>query len=96
VLSLNNLEIFRNFSQLSLILQWKRRKLKKKAERFLLKSVINFKILETRKKKLMISKMKTVKTPRHSEMLKRKFLKRRFQKKTSIVRQKSLKAKGVV
>jgi len=73
VLSSSNLEICRNFLQLSLTPLWKRRKLKKKVERFLLKNVINFKILETRKKKLMISSVKTALNLRSSETPRRKF-----------------------
>ena len=87
------MENCRNFLPLSLIRQWKRRKLKKKAEKCLLRNVINSKTLETRKKKHTTNNVKTAQNLRNLETPKRKFLKRRFPKKTLTVRDKSVTAK---
>ena len=61
-----------------------------------MRSALNFKILEIRKKKLMTSNVKTVVILRISVTLKRKFLKKKFPKKTSPVTKKSLIAKQKV
>tara|TARA_B110000285_G_C15047355_1_gene575054 strand:+ start:521 stop:895 length:375 start_codon:yes stop_codon:yes gene_type:complete len=85
VLSSNNLETFKNSLLQSLTLLRKKRTHKKKAEKFLMKSALNFRTLETRKKKPTISNVKTVAILRIFGTLKRKFLKKKFPKKMSIV-----------
>ena len=59
-------------------------------------SALNSKILEIRKKKLMTNNVKIVAILRTSETLKRKSLKMKFPKKTSIVTSKLKTAKKKV
>ena len=70
--------------------------LKKKVEKFLMKSALNFKTLEIRKKKHMTSNVKTAAILRTSVTLKRKFLKKTLPPKTSIVTRISERAKKMV
>jgi len=74
----------------------KKRTLKKKVEKFLMRSALNFKILEIRKKKLMTNNVKTVAILKTFVTLKRKSLKMRFPKKTSLVTSKLKTAKKKV
>lgn len=70
------------------------KKAQDKSRKVLDENVLNFKILETRRRRHMTNNVKTVLNLRSLEMPKRKFSRRRFLKKMSTVKDKSLKARN--